>query len=165
MNEWLLSTHRGHPRHVPLFCLCRIAGDGIESGMVYLRCCLILAVGLTATSAGAQLNAPSNGTEWSGTLKLTAPSSCSAGSSSEIVVCGKRSDRYRIPKEFRTPPPSSGSERSRLALSGDDFAPCGLFQGERRCGKREAAQYGYGKGRDPITLAIKVIGALTDPDK
>jgi hypothetical protein len=50
-----------------------------------------------------------------------------------------------------------------MPLSAGDFAPCGIFQGERRCGKREAAQYGYGNGRDPITVAAKVIGALTDP--
>jgi hypothetical protein len=52
-----------------------------------------------------------------------------------------------------------------MPLSAGDFAPCGIFQGERRCGKREAAQYGYGNGRDPITVAAKVIGALTDPKK
>lgn len=134
--------------------------------MHFVRVCLTLAAGLASASAAAQSSEPAQGTEWSGTLKLTAPSTCSAtGSNSEIVVCGKRSDRFRIPKEFREQPPSSAPERSRLALSGDDFAPCGIFQGERRCGKREAAEYGYGQGRDPITLAIKVIGALTDPDK
>jgi hypothetical protein len=138
----------------------------LPCGMHFAGIGLILAVGALSASAAAQVSAPLQGAEWSGTLRLTAPSTCSAThSSSDLVVCGKRSDRFRIPKELRKQPPSSPSHRSRLALSGDDFAPCGIFQGERRCGKREAAEYGYGQGRDPITVAIKVIGALTDPDK
>jgi hypothetical protein len=44
------------------------------------------------------------------------------------------------------------------------FAPCGIFEGQRRCGKRESLDYGYGGGRDPLTVAGKLVTALTDPD-
>ena len=43
-------------------------------------------------------------------------------------------------------------------------APCGIFAGERRCSKREAAQYGYGEGRDPITVLTSLAKRVLDPD-
>jgi hypothetical protein len=43
-------------------------------------------------------------------------------------------------------------------------APCGIFAGERRCSKREAAQYGYGEGRDPITVLTRLAKRALDPD-
>lgn len=42
--------------------------------------------------------------------------------------------------------------------------PCGVFAGERRCSKDEAAQYGYGKGRDPITALTRLAKKVADPD-
>lgn len=41
---------------------------------------------------------------------------------------------------------------------------CGTFAGERRCGKREAAEYGYGSGRDPITILTRLAHKAVDPD-
>jgi len=98
-----------------------------------------------------------------GTIQLV-PTCSSREATDEIVVCGRRSDRYRLPKELRTEP-SSASDRPRMPLSANDLAPCGIFQGERRCGKAEAEKYGYGAGRDPVTVVRKLISAIADPDK
>jgi hypothetical protein len=43
-------------------------------------------------------------------------------------------------------------------------APCGIFAGERRCSKREAAQYGYGDGRNPLTVLAERAKRAADPD-
>lgn len=98
--------------------------------------------------------------------KLSVIARCDdTASSEEIVVCGARRDRYRLP----LPVERSSTERGRddvqtgmaaLALA----APCGIFAGQRRCSKQEAAEYGYGQGRDPLTIAVKVAGKLLDPD-
>lgn len=45
------------------------------------------------------------------------------------------------------------------------FAGCGIIEGQRRCSKREAAAYGYGEGRDPITFGVKVVEELRDSDE
>ncbi|RST29590.1 hypothetical protein HMF7854_01135 [Sphingomonas ginkgonis] len=91
--------------------------------------------------------------------------SCSTrGVDGAIVVCGRRSDRFRLPPELRSQPGAAAEIRPRLAFGAGDFAPCGLFRGERRCGKREAAQYGYGAGHDPITLVLKAVRALSGAD-
>lgn len=42
------------------------------------------------------------------------------------------------------------------------FAPCWPFDGQRTCSTAEAAQYGYEKGRDPITFVSKIIGKVTE---
>ncbi len=41
---------------------------------------------------------------------------------------------------------------------------CGIFAGERRCSKREAQAYGYGGGRDPVSVVVGVAKAIADPD-
>jgi hypothetical protein len=89
---------------------------------------------------------------------------CTRGESAEIVVCGKSSDRYRIPEQIRAESvPSGPGIRSNMPLQAGDVAPCGIFEGQRHCGKREAAQYGYGAGRDPITFARHIFDALMSP--
>lgn len=97
--------------------------------------------------------------------------SCSSsGSEGEIVVCGRRDsqDRYRLPRTGESEPFALGrrvpGEAPRASAEPLSFAPCGIFEGQRRCGKREALEYGYGGGRDPLTVASRLITALTDPD-
>jgi len=84
--------------------------------------------------------------------------------SGDIVVCGRK-DRYRLP----VLPDAVSSERaSHDAPSGmaalTPAGRCGIFAGERRCGRREAAEHGYGNGRDPVTVLGRVAGQLLDPD-
>jgi hypothetical protein len=43
-------------------------------------------------------------------------------------------------------------------------AACGIFAVERRCSKREAAQYGYGEGRDPLTVLAELAKRAADPN-
>jgi hypothetical protein len=101
---------------------------------------------------------------------IPANDGCRSGrAGDEIVVCGRRQDpdRYRLPLRDE---PGSLSEYDRAfgdlprASLETSFAPCGIFQGQRSCSKHEAAAYGYGNGRDPLTVATKLIGSLTDPD-
>ena len=94
----------------------------------------------------------------------------SAREQGEIVVCGRASgqDRYRLQRLGEAEPFASGrhipGEPPRPSAEPLSFAPCGIFQGQRRCGKRESLDYGYGGGRDPLTVASKLVTALTDPD-
>jgi hypothetical protein len=96
---------------------------------------------------------------------------CTKANDDEITVCAKSASgqRYRLPlrsepdenalfahRKGELPPPSTETK---------PWAPCGIFEGQRRCNKRDAAHYGYGKGRDPLTVAIKVISAITNPDR
>ncbi len=86
---------------------------------------------------------------------------------SDVVVCGRSPDRYRLPlpaerdttQDVRTP----GEPGSALAAI-TPAAPCGIFVGERRCGKAEAARYGYGGGRDPVTVLTRLGSKLLNPD-
>ena len=94
---------------------------------------------------------------------------CSAAGADEVVVCGDRDrgDRYRLPLPTvravgeegavagEVPPPSTQDP----FLSG-----CGVFRGQRRCSKQEALAYGYGGGRDPVTLVGRLVTVLVDPD-
>ncbi|HYW15841.1 MAG TPA: hypothetical protein VE891_06780 [Allosphingosinicella sp.] len=94
----------------------------------------------------------------------------SGGSAGDIVVCGRHDsqDRYRLPQTGEGEPFAAGrripGEAPRASAEPLGFAPCGIFAGERRCSKREMLEYGYGGGRDPLTVAGKLITALTDPD-
>ena len=88
----------------------------------------------------------------------------------EIIVCGRRGegDRYRLPPTGEDDPAARyrrvPGEMPRASAEPLSFAPCGIFEGQRRCGKRESLDYGYGGGRDPLTVAGKLVTALTDPD-
>ncbi len=85
----------------------------------------------------------------------------------DIVVCGRRGgERYRIPEALREQEepgrPLPGGARASIEAA--PFAPCGLFAGQRQCNKAEAARFGYGNGRDPLTVAGKIIAEIVDPD-
>jgi hypothetical protein len=87
----------------------------------------------------------------------------------EIVVCGARRDpdRYRLPiRNERTLESRYERVRGDIGRASLDAAPapCGIFQGQRRCGKAEMADYGYGQGRDPLTVGAKIVEQLADPD-
>ncbi|GGE73267.1 hypothetical protein [Sphingomonas prati] len=98
-------------------------------------------------------------------VDLSAIQQCGAASSGEIVVCGGRSEQYRLPLPNER---VAGARTRGDAPTGTAAltppAPCGIFAGERRCGKREAADYGYSGGRDPITALTRVVTGLVDPD-
>lgn len=83
-----------------------------------------------------------------------------------VVVCGRDNGRYRLPLpgERET---AVGPVRGEAPSAAAVLAPsgrCGIFAGEHSCSKAEAAQYGYGDGRDPITLLLALGGKLVDPD-
>jgi hypothetical protein len=84
----------------------------------------------------------------------------------DIVVWGGRKDRYRLPlPDERTqtadmPPRNTPGGMAALTPA----ARCGIFAGERRCSKQEAARYGYGQGRDPITVFSRLATKAMDPD-
>lgn len=84
----------------------------------------------------------------------------------EIVVCGQKRDQYRLPlpteRASPTGPIRSDAQTGMAALT--PSGRCGIFAGERRCNKREAAKYGYGNGRDPITLLSRLAQKAVDPD-
>ena len=100
-------------------------------------------------------------------IRLTALPTCDDMVSADaIVVCGRRREQYRLPlREEREPEtgPVRGEAPSGLAAMTPP-RPCGIFAGERRCSKREAASYGYGNGRDPITLVTRLAKKALDPD-
>lgn len=86
----------------------------------------------------------------------------------EVVVCGRRNaaERYRVPPSVRGP--SAEADGAGGGLSGNQIlggaGPCGIHAGQRRCSHGEAQEAGYGAGRDPLTVARKVLSRLTDPD-
>ena len=93
-----------------------------------------------------------------------------SGSTDELVVCGNRaeSDRYRLPLPAERPSISrydrAGGDMPRASTEAASPLRCGIFEGERRCAKAEAAEFGYGNGRDPLTVAGKLLETLRDPE-
>lgn len=43
-------------------------------------------------------------------------------------------------------------------------ARCGIFAGERHCSKEEAALFGFGNGRDPLSVGVKLVDKLANSD-
>lgn len=86
----------------------------------------------------------------------------------DIVVCGTRPDRYRLPLPVE--PADTGDRRmaGEAARASAALTPgggaCGVFAGQRTCAKAEAARYGYGRGRDPVTVLGRLARKLADPD-
>ncbi len=101
-------------------------------------------------------------------MRVTAnPEEPCRGTGDEVVVCGGRDDRYRLPlrreREPANPTHAAGEGASTMAAL-TPTGRCGLFAGERHCSKVEAADYGYGRGRDPVTLARTLAGKLLSPE-
>jgi hypothetical protein len=96
-------------------------------------------------------------------VELTTAKRCSEGASrGEIVVCGGRDSRYRLPLPNERQPLERGEQAGRGALT--PAGSCGIFAGERRCNKGEAAEFGYGEGRNPITMLVRLTKKVADPD-
>lgn len=99
-------------------------------------------------------------------LRMTVldPACAATADPDTITICGGRKDRYRLPlpdereSVINPAPTDRGSGTAALRPSGR----CGIFAGERRCGKAEARAYGYGGGRDPVTLAGRLLAKLAD---
>lgn len=83
----------------------------------------------------------------------------------EIIVCGSRRDRNRLPLplERQSADRVRGEAPTGLAALTPP-APCGMFAGERRCTNSEAAAFGYGNGRDPVTVLTRVVKKIAEPD-
>ena len=94
---------------------------------------------------------------------------CAPAANGDVVVCGGKPDRYRLPFPVEGDRSDEAADTSR-ATAGSGMAAmtpagrCGIFAGERRCGKADAAGYGYGGGRDPITVVTRLATRLVDPD-
>ena len=126
----------------------------------------VLCLGSSLSSAAVgQSERPTDAPALPGLEAIRRSDCASTNPDGDIVVCRKRGDRFRIPKDLRTGPRASASIKPHMPLTAGDFAPCGIFQGERQCGRNEAAQYGYGQGRDPVTAALKIIDSLRGDKK
>lgn len=99
--------------------------------------------------------------------RMTALSTCpgqpiSTGGDS-IIVCATKDkrERYRLPFRGEGSGPAAliRGETPRASAEVHSTAPCGIFEGQRRCRKAEALYYGYGGGRDPLS-AIAGLGTL-----
>ena len=103
---------------------------------------------------------------------MTGNPECDPSQVNEIVVCGSReageADRYRLPLPVEEGPSHrAGNRRGEVpgaSLDPGAIGPCGIFQGQRRCSKAEAAKDGLGGGKDPISALIKLGTKLADPD-
>jgi hypothetical protein len=88
-----------------------------------------------------------------------------SGAPEDIVVCGTPRDRYRLPLPVERAPTDRARGEAPTGMAAlSSPARCGIFAGERRCSKREAAKYGYGAGRDPVTLLTQLAKKVADPD-
>lgn len=119
---------------------------------------------LTASDAPFDLRAADQRTPPLSVPAVAQP--CPEHVGSDVVVCGSRAgaNRYRLPLPVERPRDEhvAGDLPSTTAAFVPN-APCGTFTGERRCGKAEAREFGYGDGRDPITVGVKVADKLLHP--
>ena len=100
-------------------------------------------------------------------LEPLLPRGCAgSGTGDEVVVCGRAEPdtRYRLPLPSERAPSviRDGVPGGMAALT--PTGACGIFAGQRRCSKAEASAYGYGDGRDPVSVAGKLLTLLADPD-
>ncbi|WP_156457945.1 hypothetical protein [Sphingomonas sp. Leaf412] len=94
--------------------------------------------------------------------RLSVTRSC-ATSGGDVIVCGTRPNRHRLPLPVERDAPASAEASGMSALT--PARRCGIFAGERRCSKREARAYGYGGGRDPVRVVARAVRAIVDPDR
>lgn len=89
--------------------------------------------------------------------------------SDEIVVCARKSqgEAYRVPPEENGEIFNSRARRGEVPNASADrlnAKGCGIFEGERRCGRKEMQLYGYFGGRDPLSVLTKLVTVMADPD-
>jgi len=108
--------------------------------------------------------------------QITAVPDCPAaplgGQSDQIIVCGKSEARkarekqlYRLPLHEEAPTGErTRGEVARATIDPGNNAPCGIFAGQRRCSKAESRAFGYGAGRDPLTVLLKAGRLALDGD-
>jgi hypothetical protein len=94
---------------------------------------------------------------------------CTPASNDEVIVCGDRDrgDRYRLPLPSVRNPAEAGAVAGEVpppSIENPFLFGCGIFRGQRRCARREAEAYGYGGGRDPVTVLGRLITKAVDPD-
>lgn len=88
----------------------------------------------------------------------------------EIVVCARKSQgqAYRVlPGEEDGEIFDSRARRGEVPNASADRLNgkgCGIFEGERRCGRKEMELYGYLRGRDPLSVLTKLVTIIADPD-
>ncbi len=122
---------------------------------------------LIAIALGSPAFGQAKPNDLAATTKFVTPKPCSTvATANEIVICGRHDDsRYRLPlpdeRESADAGPVRG-EAPRAGLIDGRPAACGIFAGERRCRNSEAAQFGYGGGRNPISVLGKLATLLVD---
>jgi hypothetical protein len=92
-----------------------------------------------------------------------------AVSASDIVVCASRHEHALLPVPDGWIDPDDEPDDARVTRGTGTAAltpvgACGIFAGERQCSKADAAHFGYGRGRDPVTFFKKLATKLIDPD-
>lgn len=82
----------------------------------------------------------------------------------DIVVCADHRDRYRLPLPAERPAPEDFVDHARGIAVLTPPGRCGMFAGEHRCRKAEMRLYGYGGGRDPVTVLGRLARTVVDAD-
>lgn len=131
---------------------------------------------ILALAFGAQVAAAEPPADWAkraiaGTNARIAPAPCPPGKrDDEVIVCLRRvsADRFRLPlplerEQIGTTGPLRGEVPAPTSVLTAGVA-CGPFAGQRQCSKAEARLYGYGGGRDPLSLGVRLLTKLVDPD-
>jgi hypothetical protein len=121
-----------------------------------------------AAAHGATSAEVGNGAPFALRIVPEAPECAQPGEIDDIVVCGRKGsgERFRVPQELR----EQAEPGRRIpgvgpgSLDAQPFAPCGIFAGQRQCSKAEATHFGYGNGRDPISVTGKIIAEIADPE-
>ena len=102
------------------------------------------------------------------TIRRRPVASSTAGCGAEadetgVVVCGAR-DRYRLPLPVERPVGGTSRDLPGGTAALTPSGPCGIFAGERRCRNADKAEFGYGRGRDPITLLSRLAQKMAGAD-
>jgi hypothetical protein len=132
--------------------------------MVSVMLSMVLAAPVAAQTASATM--PAHGRL---AIQPDCPTDIVTTAPDAITICGrgKRNERYRLPLRGETQadgPTRVAGEIPSARLDPANNAPCGIFEGQRRCGKREARAFGYGGGRDPLSVMTRLGTLLLDPD-
>lgn len=88
---------------------------------------------------------------------------CDIGASpTDILVCAALPDRKPVPNVWLDDPDDRPDDARVTRGTGmaalTPVGACGMFAGQRDCNKAEMRHFGYGRGRDPVT----VVGKLAD---